>query len=168
MGVLKALIRNSANLDIMDKDECTPLCVAIRENNFECAKLLIESGADVNVGGGVYGSALHLAIVRTNLLITDMLIKRGAEVNVVDDEGNTPLHFIMNVFSKCETKYKAIAECLVMSGARPNQKNNDLWAPIHISARKGALEAVRWCKVANGILKEMNLEIFDFNLPGGT
>lgn len=49
-----------------------------------------------------------------------MMIKRGAEVNVSDGEGNTPLHFIMNVFSKSETKYKAIAESLVMSGAKPN------------------------------------------------
>lgn len=85
----------------------------------------------------MYGSALHLAIVRTNLLLTDMMIKRGADVNILDAEGNSPLHFIMNVFSKSETKYKAIAECLVISGAKPNNKNNELWAPLHIAARKG-------------------------------
>jgi len=28
---------------------------------------LIESGADVNIGGGIYGSALLLAVVRTDL-----------------------------------------------------------------------------------------------------
>jgi ankyrin repeat protein len=84
---------------------------------------LIEAGADVNKGGGVYGSALHLSIVRTNLLLTDMMIKRGAEVNVIDSDGNTPLHFIMNVFSKSESKYRAIAECLVLSGAKTNCKN---------------------------------------------
>jgi ankyrin repeat protein len=66
-----------------------------------------------------------------------MMIKRGADVNVVDADGNTPLHFIMNVFSKNETKYKAIAECLVMSGAKPNAKNNEMWSPLHIAARKG-------------------------------
>ena len=71
-------------MDILDKDDCTPLCVAIRENKYEAAKILIESGANVNIGGGIYGSALHLAVVRTNLLLADMMIKRGAEVNVVD------------------------------------------------------------------------------------
>jgi ankyrin repeat protein len=115
----------------------------------------------------VYGSALHLAIVRTNLLLTDMMIKRGADVNILDAEGNAPLHFIMNVFSKSETKYKAIAECLVISGAKPNSKNNELWAPLHIAARKGQLEAIKWSKTANEILKEMEMETFDFNLPGG-
>jgi ankyrin repeat protein len=66
-----------------------------------------------------------------------MMIKRGADVNITDADGNTPLHFIMNVFSKNETKYKAIAECLVMSGATPNAKNNESWSPLHIAARKG-------------------------------
>jgi ankyrin repeat protein len=66
-----------------------------------------------------------------------MMVKRGADVNIVDSEGNSPLHFIMNVFSKSETKYNAIAESLVMSGAKPNTKNKELWAPIHIAARKG-------------------------------
>ena len=128
---------------------------------------MIETGADVNIGGGVYGSALHLAIVRTNLLLTDMMIKRGADVNVCDAEGNTPLHFIMNVFSKNESKYKAIAECLIMSGAKPNAKNNELWAPIHIAARKGQIEGIRWAKMVNDILMEMEMDTFDFNLPGG-
>jgi len=111
--------------------------VSIRDCKFDAAKILIESGSDVNIGGGIYGSALHLAVVRTHLDLTDLMIKRGAEVNISDSDGLTPLHFIMNVFSKSETKYQAIAESLVMSGAKPNTKNNELWAPLHMAARKG-------------------------------
>ena len=59
------------DLDTLDKDECTPLCIALRDSQFEIAKLLIEAGADVNLGGGIYGSALHLAVVRANLLLAD-------------------------------------------------------------------------------------------------
>ena len=121
----------------------------------------------MNKGGGVYGSALHLAVVRTNLLLTDMMIKKGAEVNIADAEGNTPLHFIMNVFSKSESKYRAIAECLVFSGAKPNAKNLEQWSPVHIAARKGQIEGIRWAKGTNEILQEMELETFDFNVPGG-
>jgi ankyrin repeat protein len=72
----------------------------------------------------------------------------------------------MNVFNKNETKYRAIAESLVMSGAKPNSKNKELWAPLHIAARRGQLEAIKWAKMVNEILLELNMEIFDFNLPG--
>ena len=168
LGVIQALLTcDNINLDLLDKDECTPLCIAIRESYFEIAKLLIEANADVNLGGGIFGSALHLSVVRANLQLTDLMIKRGAEVNVIDCDGNTPLHFIMNVFSKSETKYRAIAESLVMSGAKPNSKNKEFWAPLHIAARKGQLEGIRWAKMVNEILLELGMEIFDFNLAGG-
>lgn len=72
----------------------------------------------------------------------------------------------MNVFNKNETKYRAIAESLVMSGAKPNSKNKELWAPLHIAARRGQLEAIKWAKMVNEILMELNMEIFDLNLPG--
>jgi len=72
----------------------------------------------------------------------------------------------MNVFNKNETKYRAIAESLVMSGAKPNSKNKELWAPLHIAARRGQLEAIKWAKMVNEILMELNMEIFDFNLAG--
>ena len=96
-----------------------------------------------------------------------MMIKRGADVNIIDGDGNAPLHFIMNVFSKDQSKYKALAECLVMSGSKPNYKNNDSWAPIHIAARKGQIEGIKWAKKTNEILKDMGMETFDFNMPGG-
>ena len=138
LGVVRGVIgAPGVDLNVMDKDECTPLCIAIRDFHFEAATLLLEAGADVNIGGGLYGSALHLSVVRTNLQLTAAMIKRGAEVNVVDGDGNTPLHFIMNVFSKAETKYRSIAESLIMSGAHPNRKNKEQWAPLHIAARKG-------------------------------
>ena len=36
-GVLKGLLITKANPNILDKDNCTPLCLAIREENFEAA-----------------------------------------------------------------------------------------------------------------------------------
>jgi hypothetical protein len=73
----------------------------------------------------------------------------------------------MNVFTKNESKHRAIAESLVMSGAKPNFKNKELWTPLHIAARRGHLEAIKWAKMVNEILLELNMETFDFNLNGG-
>ena len=167
-GIVKALLTlPGIKIDELDENECSPLCIAIKDEHFDIAKALIEAGADPNGGSGPYGSPLHLAVVRADLQITDMLIKRGAEVNVADLDGNTPLHFVMNVFTKGETKYKAIAESLMMSGAKPNSRNKEFWGPLHIAARKGYLEAIKWAKMVNVILAELNMETFDFNFGGG-
>lgn len=90
-----------ANGNILDKDNCTPLSLAIREENFEAASILIESGkVDVNLGGGIYGSPLHLAVVRLEIWLIKALIDKGADVNTTDYDGKTPLHFVMNLFNK--------------------------------------------------------------------
>ena len=80
---------------------------------------------------------MHLAVVKLEIGIVRALILKNADVNKVDCDGNTPLHLVMNVFSKNPQKCTYIAETLVMNGASPNIKNNDNWAPLHIAARKG-------------------------------
>ena len=118
-----------ANANILDKDNCTPLSLAIREENFEAAQILLDSGkVDVNLGGGIYGSPLHLAVVRLEIwlikaligkgFITDFygflwLIFKGADVNKTDYDGKSPLHFVMNLFNKKPQKCYYISETLV-------------------------------------------------------
>jgi ankyrin repeat protein len=90
------------------------LCLAIREENFTAAKLLLESEkVDVNCGGGIYGSPLHLAVVRLEIWLIEALIKRGANVNKTDSDGKTPLHFVMSLFSKCPDRCAIISQMLV-------------------------------------------------------
>lgn len=42
-GVLKGLLQGEANPNILDKDNCTPLCLAIRDEKFDAAQILIDS-----------------------------------------------------------------------------------------------------------------------------
>lgn len=102
MGVLKGLLETEdCNPNSLDKDHCTPLCLAIREENFEAAKVLLASHlVNVNMGGGIYGSPLHLAVVRLEKWLIEALIGLGADVNKPDSDGKTPLHFVMSLFSK--------------------------------------------------------------------
>jgi ankyrin repeat protein len=99
-GVLEGLLLGKADTNILDKDNCTPLCLAIREENFDAAVVLINSNVDVNIGGGIFGSPMHLAVVKLEVWIVKKLIQKGADVNKPDCDGNTPLHLVMNVFSK--------------------------------------------------------------------
>ena len=99
-GVLEGLLMGKADPNMLDKDNCTPLCLSIRESNFEGAHLLINKGVDVNMGGGIYGSSMHLAVVKPEISIVKALLSKKADVNKQDCDGNTPLHQVMNVFSK--------------------------------------------------------------------
>jgi len=142
-GVLEGLLLAKANPDILDKDNCTPLCLAIRESFFEEAGLLLNHhDIDVNLGGGIFGSPMHLAVVKLEIWIVRALIQKGADVNKTDCDGNTPLHLIMNVFSKQPQKCAYIIELLANNGANLNAKNNDYWTPLQLAAKKGQEKAV--------------------------
>jgi len=98
--------------------------LAIREENFDAANILIERDeVDVNLGGGVFGSPLHLAVVKLEIWLIKSLIKKGADVNKVDYDGKTVLHFVMTLFSKNPQKCLNIAETLILNGAKPNMKD---------------------------------------------
>lgn len=68
-GVIQGLLMDKAQTDLFDKDGCTPLCLAIRQENYEAALALINGGANVDLGGGIFGSPMHLAIVRLKISI---------------------------------------------------------------------------------------------------
>lgn len=138
IGVLKGLLKSKmCDPNILDKDNCTPLCLAIREEKFEVAKILIQSeNVDVNLGGGIFGSPLHLAVVRLEIWLIKELIMRGADINKTDCDGKTPLHFIMNLFSKNARICAIIAEMLVQNGAQVNKKDSDNWTALHTAVRK--------------------------------
>lgn len=144
VGVVEGLLLGKANPNTLDKDNCTPLCLAIREDKFDAAVLLINSpGVDVNLGGGIFGSPMHLAVVKLEVWVVKKLLMRGADVNKPDCDGNTPMHLVMNVFSKNAQKCMNICELLIAHGARANIKNNDNWAPLHIAARKGQEKGIQ-------------------------
>ncbi len=95
------------------------------------------------------------------------IIQRGAAVDVQDEEGYTPLHFLMNQFSKQNSSHRALADSLILNGAKPNIRALNYIAPLHSAVTVGNVEAIRWAKTANVLLRDMHKELFDFNLPGG-
>jgi len=142
-GVINGLLMDKAATDVLDKDQCTPLCLAIRQENFQAAQFLIDGGADVNKGGGIFGSPLHLSIVRLSDQIVQSLIEKNADLNILDQYGNSPMHLIMNIYSKNPTHCGVILDKLMQKGAQLNIYNDDNWAPIHIAVRKGQEAAIK-------------------------
>eukprot|EP00357_Protocruzia_adherens_P010718 CAMPEP_0114997594 /NCGR_PEP_ID=MMETSP0216-20121206/14991_1 /TAXON_ID=223996 /ORGANISM="Protocruzia adherens, Strain Boccale" /LENGTH=886 /DNA_ID=CAMNT_0002362003 /DNA_START=91 /DNA_END=2751 /DNA_ORIENTATION=- len=168
-GVIEGLIIAKGELNILDKENCTPVCLALREDKINAAKTLIYSGADINKGGGVLGSPLHMAVIKMEHGLVRDFIKLNANVNAVDGEGNTPLHLILSIFSKNPKKCKSIADSLIAAKAAPNEFNKDKWACIHLAARRGQIEGLRWIVRARSshVLRGRS-PTFDLNIKGGT
>lgn len=174
LGVLRGLLNcRDTDPNILDKDQCTPLCLAIREENFEAARILLAfKNVDVNLGGGIFGSPLHLAVVRLELWLIEALIERGANVNKVDSDGKTPLHFVMSLFSKNPDACTTISAMLVRSGAHVNCRDSDNWTSLHTAVRKGQTKGVRTItKLNQRLLGEQGVlasyEAFDLDALGG-
>ncbi|KAL9656336.1 hypothetical protein ABK040_005103 [Willaertia magna] len=67
---------------------------AVRHNNYEITKYLLENNANVNcVYGGLLRTPLHLAICEDNYNIVLLLLSYGADYTITDSNGDNYLNF---------------------------------------------------------------------------
>ena len=83
--------RRYGSLDCRDKEGRTPLHLAASKGSIWCAKLLVESGADMNARCKDGRTALHRAAANGDRLIVEMLIEFGADPAITNDRGQSPL-----------------------------------------------------------------------------
>jgi ankyrin repeat protein len=79
------------NLDGCNMWSSTPLVYAVMFGRTECAKLLIQAEADVNICDLDQRSPLHHAARNNQRECARMLIRKGADMDVQDSRGITPL-----------------------------------------------------------------------------
>jgi len=81
----------------------------------EIAKLLVSSGADLNIEkGGELGKALICAVIQGDERLVADLVSKGADVNSVAQVGETTLHWA------CIMAHKDLVKLLVQKGASIN------------------------------------------------
>ncbi|GMU51918.1 MAG: hypothetical protein AMXMBFR33_10640 [Candidatus Xenobia bacterium] len=87
--IVKYLIKRKASLKVGH-----PLAVAVRENNLAMARLLVESGANVNAGlNSPYSLPIEIAVVNGNLEMVKFLLEKKAKATIKTSYG-TLLHNI--------------------------------------------------------------------------
>lgn len=70
----------------------TPLLFASREGCVECAKILVEAGADLNAADPDGITPLISSIINGHYDVAADLINKGADANLADSTGRTPLY----------------------------------------------------------------------------
>lgn len=91
--IVQAELAEGTPVDSHNSHGETALLLATQGNHIKAARLLIESGADVNAraGTGTEGTAYLHAGAMGYLEIITLLLDAGADPNIADADGITPL-----------------------------------------------------------------------------
>lgn len=111
----------------------TPLLYAARRGCAQCAQLLLDGGADVNLGDPDRVTPLLLATLNLNFDTAALLVRRGADVNKWDTWGRAPLYAAVDVNtvptggradrpSLDKAKGVDLIAMLLKAGANPNMQ----------------------------------------------
>ena len=129
-----AVLKHGADVNKRDKNNQTPLHIAIRRNRFRLAGILLEHGADANADSehNKVIAPLHMLLEsqfhREGYVLGHALlfIKHGAKVNRRDQDNETPLHRTIR------RNWFTLADMLLEHGADPVAENNEGQTPLHI------------------------------------
>uniref|UniRef100_A0A914PXC8 Uncharacterized protein n=1 Tax=Panagrolaimus davidi TaxID=227884 RepID=A0A914PXC8_9BILA len=89
--------------DIVDSFRTTPLHYACMSGNFELVKKLISLKANVNAQQDITQmTPLHFACQYEEEDIIKFLLRNGAKATITDENGNTPLHFVVRCSDNVE------------------------------------------------------------------
>lgn len=108
----------------------TVLAVAIQENHFDCAKILLEQGANANQGWGrdfTNQYPVFTAISWGRVNFVKLLIDHGLDINVRNRDGRTPLIFTATNNGQ---QYVEIADLLLQAGSDVNAQDCDGTTPL--------------------------------------
>ncbi|MEM9595989.1 MAG: ankyrin repeat domain-containing protein [Acidobacteriota bacterium] len=130
MGRIWQLATRGNELESLDEEtQLTPLALAAELGHTEIVRLLVEAGADPDIGGAT--SPLEAAVLEGKPELVEILISAGANVNQRVAEGFTPL------MTAAVAGYEDIASMLLRAGGRPRARNEDGYTAIDLAMAEG-------------------------------
>lgn len=163
LGVVRFLISEypEKSLNFINEEGYSPLSYAIHEEKYLSAKLLIQSGCNVNIGGGEYGCPLNLGITRLQFYLVKDLIKYGGNPNLESKNGDHSLNFLFQEWDNPQPIFQKIFNFLMENSAFPNKKNELGYCPLHIVLAKKLKEPLKAIIKYNQNFSDKS-KIFDF------
>ncbi|UCC96962.1 MAG: ankyrin repeat domain-containing protein, partial [Phycisphaerales bacterium] len=151
----------AVNVNVVDRNNVTPLHIAARRGQTDTCKTLINSGAAVNLRDEHGHTSVHHAVRAGNIETADWLIKQGADMSPVylaayrgnpsriktllaggasasekDETGFTALH------AAAAGGHRDVVEYLISQGADVKAEGGPGWTALSYAARGNAKEVV--------------------------
>ena len=117
------ILRNKQEKDNIDKKDAegwTALIYACKLGYKDFIKLLIDNGADVNLGNEFNTTPIMFAVEEGHYEILKLLLKAGADVNTKD---NAECNALWYIGPKFDNNYQKIADLLLKNGANINSED---------------------------------------------
>ncbi|KAI1730109.1 cytochrome p450 domain-containing protein [Ditylenchus destructor] len=121
----------------VDRNGDTALFYAATFGHYECAKLLLERGADPNHLDKRIRSAAHCAAAKGQLRVMELLQQYGASLELQNYRGDLPFHEAVQMGSQGLVEWLLIVEPKFVSA--PNFYGR---TPLHLAAASGNMELV--------------------------
>lgn len=137
--IASLLVTHGTTVNSEWRDGGTLLLYAIYNGHPKIAQLLIEAGADVNMGNSLRSqkTPLHEASYRGMLQVVKSLLSNGARVNARSNRGESPL------YTAAESSHVEVVRVLLAHGADPNPSGNNAWQPLLAVAGNGNLQIAK-------------------------
>ncbi len=122
---VEELLTASKSIDNIDKNGDTALTLAVKENNIELVKLILDKDANINLNSNISDynyklSPLMIASQNNNKEIVNLLIERGANVNLINSYSMTALMATIYDRSEVTSEKIEIMKILIDAGADVN------------------------------------------------
>jgi ankyrin repeat protein len=89
------------DINAVSEDGLRPLHTVCCEGHVDCAKFLLEMGAEINCIDKDRWTPLHCAACLSNLPLVELLIKHGADLNALSVDGESPADVAEDVKMIC-------------------------------------------------------------------
>lgn len=149
LEMVATLLELGTDPNAQNKNNRTPLhhalCVADSENWTEpqekdlqvaIIKLLLASGAHVNIQDKEGWTPLHLISYLNHARMIPLLLAYGADLNIKTNKGQTALHLALE---ECNV---TIVKQLLEAGAQVNAQDENMLTPLHVAVSTEILDSV--------------------------
>ncbi|XP_043466925.1 ankyrin-1-like [Leptopilina heterotoma] len=169
LQIVDLLIKNGAEINVVDIKGRTPFYIALLQNKVEVAEFLLENGARIDIRREDGRTTLHVAIKTQNIQIVERILKKGTMVNVLDDMSR-----MKPIDVAASLKNIQLVELLLKYGAKMDdsgefceeqKKVYKRMTALHYAAKFGNLEMVKLL-MSNGFDK-LDVKNFKDKTPLG-